>query len=36
MNVALRIGSDCETIRRLGELISASNPINALRELTKT
>jgi hypothetical protein len=34
MNVELRMGSDCETIRELAELLKARNPINAYQELT--
>jgi hypothetical protein len=34
MNVELRMGSDCETIRELARLIKARNPINAFQELT--
>lgn len=34
MNVELRIGSDCETIKELAELIKARNPVNAFQELT--
>ena len=34
MHVELRIGSDCETIKELAELIKARNPINAFQELT--
>ena len=34
MNVELRIGSDCKTIKALAELIKAKNPINAIQELT--
>ena len=34
MNVELRMGSDCETIRELAKLIKARNPINAFQELT--
>ncbi len=34
MNVMLRIGSDCETIKALAKLIREKNPINAFEELT--
>ena len=34
MHVELHIGSDCETIKELAELIKARNPINAFQELT--
>lgn len=34
MNVELRMGSDCETIRELADLLKARNPINAYQELT--
>jgi hypothetical protein len=34
MNVELRMGSNCETIRELADLLKARNPINAYQELT--
>jgi hypothetical protein len=36
MSVVLRIGSDCETIKTLAEMIRAKNPINAFEELSPT
>ena len=34
MNVTLRIGSDCETIKALAKVIQEKKSINALEELT--
>lgn len=34
MNVDLRIGSDCDTIKDLAKLICAKNPFDALQDLT--
>jgi hypothetical protein len=34
MNVTLRIGSDCKTIKSLAKLIREKNPINAFEELS--
>lgn len=34
MNVTLRIGSDCDTIKELSELIQEKNPVNAYEELS--
>jgi len=33
-NVELRIGSDCDTIKELAQLIRARNPFNAYQDLT--
>ena len=33
MNVELRIGSNCDTIKELAQLIHAQNPFNAIQDL---
>ncbi len=36
MNVELRIGSNCDTIKELAQLIRAKNPFNAIQDLMPT
>ena len=36
MNVELRIGSNCDTIKELAQLIHAKNPFNAYQDLAGT
>ena len=34
MNVVLHVGSNCDTIKELAELIRGKNPINAIQDLS--